>query len=377
MLDFVRERGAVHPREVDAHFAHGTVTNYWGGSSNATTHLLDAMHYRGLLRVARREGGIRIYAAHEHDAAGRRRVAERARGSTRWSMSSSRKYAPLPAASLSCAGRAGCATPCRSGAASCGRAARARKQRLAHARVDGVDWYWPADERRAPTRRRRRRVRLLAPFDPVVWDRRRFELLWGWAYRFEAYTPAAKRKLGYYALPLLWRDEVIGWANVSARDGDIKWTPAMSSGRAPRVAPVPRRARRGAGTAACVPARGPRTSRRPGTILIAVRPSPLHVVMQLNDAVRKLLYTEQRSATWRCLGARRGMPSPMKIGTTVMMNSSIASSSRKDPMISPPPIIQTFLPACVRRRSAKAPIDSVTKWTPAGTEAGGGRRENT
>src|SRR5258708_6875623 len=66
LLDFVRERGAVHPREVDDHFSHGTVKNYWGGSSNATTHLLDAMHYRGLLRVARREGGIRIYTAHQH-----------------------------------------------------------------------------------------------------------------------------------------------------------------------------------------------------------------------------------------------------------------------------------------------------------------------
>ena len=55
----------------------------------------------------------------------------------------------------------------------------------------------------------------MSPFDPVVWDRRRFELFWGWAYRFEAYTPAAKRKLGYYALPLLWRDDVIGWANLS------------------------------------------------------------------------------------------------------------------------------------------------------------------
>jgi uncharacterized protein YcaQ len=58
-------------------------------------------------------------------------------------------------------------------------------------------------------------VRLLAPFDPVVWDRRRFELLWGWAYRFEAYTPVPKRKLGYYALPLLWQDRVIGWTNLS------------------------------------------------------------------------------------------------------------------------------------------------------------------
>ena len=56
---------------------------------------------------------------------------------------------------------------------------------------------------------------MLAPFDPVVWDRHRFELLWGWAYRFEAYTPTAKRQLGYYALPMLWRDRVVGWANVS------------------------------------------------------------------------------------------------------------------------------------------------------------------
>ena len=47
--------GRVHPREVEAHFAHGSVTNYWGGSTNATTHLLDGMHYRGLLRVARRD----------------------------------------------------------------------------------------------------------------------------------------------------------------------------------------------------------------------------------------------------------------------------------------------------------------------------------
>ena len=43
------------------------VTNYWGGSSNATTHLLDAMHYAGLLRIVRREKGIRIYAAHQHE----------------------------------------------------------------------------------------------------------------------------------------------------------------------------------------------------------------------------------------------------------------------------------------------------------------------
>jgi uncharacterized protein YcaQ len=77
-------------------------------------------------------------------------------------------------------------------------------------------------------------VRLLAPFDPLVWDRARFELLWGWAYRFEAYTPKAKRKLGYYALPMLWRDEVIGWANASVTGSALTVETGYVRGRAPR-----------------------------------------------------------------------------------------------------------------------------------------------
>src|SRR5207245_1096227 len=86
---------------------------------------------------------------------------------------------------------------------------------------DGLDWYWPAGERVAATAAPAA-VRLLAPFDPVVWDRRRFEIFWGWAYRFEAYTPARKRTRGYYALPLLWRDRVIGWGNVSVKNGELQ-----------------------------------------------------------------------------------------------------------------------------------------------------------
>ena len=131
-----------------------------------------------------------------------------------------RKYAPLPAASLSSlVRRLRYAVP--QWARELDRTLERAKRRLAHARVDGVDWYWPAGEApkvAAPDDV----VRMLAPFDPVVWDRRRFEILWGWAYRFEAYTPVAKRKLGYYALPLLWRDRVIGWANVSVRNGTLR-----------------------------------------------------------------------------------------------------------------------------------------------------------
>ena len=77
-------------------------------------------------------------------------------------------------------------------------------------------------------------MRLLAPFDPVVWDRARFELFWGWAYRFEAYTPTVRRKLGYYALPMLWRDAIIGWANVTVEASALGSTVGFVAGHAPR-----------------------------------------------------------------------------------------------------------------------------------------------
>jgi len=220
LLEFIHERGAVHPREVDGHFSHGTVRNYWGGSSNATTHLLAAMHYCGMLRVVRRESGIRIYTAHQHDFEPTDAPERRARIDALVD-AAVRIYTPLPAACLSdLVRRLRFAVPQWHGELKS--ALQRARQRLARTRVDGVDWYWPAEEnplRRAP---QDDEVRLLTPFDPVVWDRDRFELLWGWVYRFEAYTPAPKRKRGYYALPLLWRDRVIGWGNLSVKNGELK-----------------------------------------------------------------------------------------------------------------------------------------------------------
>jgi uncharacterized protein YcaQ len=108
-------------------------------------------------------------------------------------------------------------------------------ERLPHATIDGITWYWPEGEN--PLSRRHvvdDQVRLLAPFDPVVWDRRRFEILWGWAYRFEAYTPASKRVRGYYALPVLWREAVVGWANLTVIDGRLTSSFGYASGRAPQ-----------------------------------------------------------------------------------------------------------------------------------------------
>jgi hypothetical protein len=217
---------------VDAHFAHGKTQNWFGGTSNVSTQLLDAMHYRGLLRVARREGGTRVYAV--RDAApvpGGMQVAARLDALVDLIVA---KYAPLPAATLTnLVHRLRDAAPKWEKQR---RAALARaKARLGTARVAGNDWYWPAGER--PGSRRWQpdaQVRLLTPFDPVAWDRRRFEIFWGWGYRFEAYTPAPKRKLGYYALPLLWHEHMIGWGNLSVRDGRLHAAFGYSSGAAPR-----------------------------------------------------------------------------------------------------------------------------------------------
>lgn len=51
---------------------------------------------------------------------------------------------------------------------------------------------------------------LLSPFDPVVWDRRRTERMFGFHYRIEVYTPAPQRTFGYYTLPLLQDEALVG-----------------------------------------------------------------------------------------------------------------------------------------------------------------------
>jgi uncharacterized protein len=214
VLAFVRERGPTHPRDVLTAFSHGRVQGYWGGELNASTKLLDGMHYRGMLRVVRRESGTRVYAAVDHAPVDPSPAAREARARTLLAVVL-HKYAPLPSASLGqLASMLGLGAPqLRSDIRN---ALPAFKHEAASAVVDGITWFWPAGENPRSSRWQvDDRMRFLAPFDPIVWDRRRFEILWGWDYRFEAYTPAPKRRFGHYALPTLWGDQVIGWTNVS------------------------------------------------------------------------------------------------------------------------------------------------------------------
>jgi uncharacterized protein YcaQ len=210
ILALSAEHGPLHPRDLDEHVGRARVVNAWGGQSAAATRALDRLQYDGRLRVVRREGGIRVYEAVAprmparsaperftdivmlladiHEPVSERTLFALTFEFRRWRGVDHHAIVR----NLVAAGRLQAET------------------------IDGVRYLWPAASR--PNDLPERTVRFLAPFDPIVWDRARFEHLWGWPYRFEAYVPKAKRVRGYYALPLLWGNDVVGWANARVVD---------------------------------------------------------------------------------------------------------------------------------------------------------------
>ena len=87
--------------------------------------------------------------------------------------------------------------------------------------VEGVRGRWRVDpevldQDRAAGGRMAGRAALLSPFDLVVYDRKRMADLFGFEYVLEMYKPAAKRRWGYYALPVLVGDRLVAKVDATA-----------------------------------------------------------------------------------------------------------------------------------------------------------------
>jgi hypothetical protein len=227
VLDIVSGHKHLHPRELEASLGRERETNAWGGYSKATTRNLHRLHYLGLIRIAGREKGVRLYqraALQEQSLDTDERLRQLA-------LLIARILAPVPQNRLGAALRhLGYSAPHLQGRARIV-AKLLQSGEMESAEVGGVRYLWPASRliRREPEAV----VRFLAPFDPLVWDRFRFEYFWGWPYRFEAYTPPAKRRLGYYAMPLLWKADVIGWVNASRHGSELTIDAGFVDGKRP------------------------------------------------------------------------------------------------------------------------------------------------
>src|SRR6266566_469552 len=223
VLAFVRQHGSTYPKDVQARFDHGRMKR-WGANLNVSNHLLEGLHYRGLLRVARREGGTRVYQTIEHPPRHDSPEAPLARAGHLLDILV-QLYAPLPAASL--------VYVCRllsygvpHLAAEVRQLQEHAKSRYAHAQVDGLLWFWPQGENPWAVRHQvDDRLRFLAPFDPVVWTAGASSCSGAGNTSWRPmchYVPAHKRRMGHYAMPMLWGEQMLGWANLKVVDGRLQ-----------------------------------------------------------------------------------------------------------------------------------------------------------
>jgi uncharacterized protein YcaQ len=166
LLRELETRGPLPSREIEADLMVSRDSHDWWGSRKVSL-MLELLEGRGVVAVAGRQGKQRLWDLAE-----------------RWYPEA--ESIPWPEAR---------------------RQLEEKRRRSLGVGYENGEWHAHPDAEDGPVPRR---VTFLSPFDRLIHDRDRAEALWGYRYRLEMYVPKAKREYGYYVLPILRGDRLIG-----------------------------------------------------------------------------------------------------------------------------------------------------------------------
>ena len=166
LLRELETRGPLPSREIEADLMVSRDPHDWWGSRKVSL-MLELLEGRGVVAVAGRQGKQRLWDLAE-----------------RWYPEA--ENIPWPEAR---------------------RQLEEKRRRTLGVRYEKGEWHAHPDAEDGPIRKR---VTFLSPFDRLIHDRDRAEALWDYRYRLEMYVPKAKREYGYYVLPILRGDRLIG-----------------------------------------------------------------------------------------------------------------------------------------------------------------------
>ncbi|MGB8003927.1 MAG: crosslink repair DNA glycosylase YcaQ family protein [Gaiellaceae bacterium] len=166
LLRELEERGPLLSREIEADLMVSKDPHDWWGSRKVTL-MLELLEGRGVVAIVGRRGSQRVWDLAE-----------------RWHPKA--ETIPWPEAK---------------------RLLEEKRFRSLGVKFENGEWHAHPDAEDGPVPNR---VTFLSPFDRLIHDRNRTERLWNFYYRLEMYVPKAKREYGYYVLPILKGDRLIG-----------------------------------------------------------------------------------------------------------------------------------------------------------------------